>query len=183
LGPPLIATFKSPTCTKFKALPESFSRLLDVKSRDQVTLSHSSISNVYCQQLPHSVMVRIIIKGGQFVVALVFFSCLPSCCRCMEGMLFPFQPLFLSQSSQNTEDEVLKAAIAKYGKNQWYPLTPFLTSSSGNTYLIRARISSLLVRKTPKQCKARWYEWLDPSIKKTEWSKVCISPSSSSLLY
>ncbi|KAI0693886.1 pre-mRNA splicing factor component-domain-containing protein [Cytidiella melzeri] len=54
---------------------------------------------------------------------------------------------------KNTEDEVLKAAIAKYGKNQW------------------ARISSLLVRKTPKQCKARWYEWLDPSIKKTEWSK------------
>jgi len=44
---------------------------------------------------------------------------------------------------KNTEDEVLKAAIAKYGKNQW------------------ARISSLLVRKTPKQCKARWYEWLD----------------------
>ncbi|KAH9914704.1 pre-mRNA splicing factor component-domain-containing protein [Fomitopsis serialis] len=55
---------------------------------------------------------------------------------------------------ENTEDEVLKAAIAKYGKNQW------------------ARISSLLVRKTPKQCKARWYEWLDPSIKKTEWSKT-----------
>lgn len=41
----------------------------------------------------------------------------------------------------------------KYGKNQW------------------ARISSLLVRKTPKQCKARWYEWLDPSIKKVEWSR------------
>ncbi|KAJ7687575.1 pre-mRNA splicing factor component-domain-containing protein [Mycena olivaceomarginata] len=59
---------------------------------------------------------------------------------------------------KNTEDEVLKAAIAKYGKNQW------------------ARISSLLVRKTPKQCKARWYEWLDPSIKKTE----CSSTSQSS---
>jgi pre-mRNA-splicing factor CDC5/CEF1 len=41
----------------------------------------------------------------------------------------------------------------KYGKNQW------------------ARISSLLVRKTPKQCKARWFEWIDPSIKKTDWSK------------
>lgn len=41
----------------------------------------------------------------------------------------------------------------KYGLNQW------------------ARISSLLVRKTPKQCKARWNEWLDPRIKKTEWSK------------
>lgn len=47
-----------------------------------------------------------------------------------------------------SKDEILKAAIMKYGKNQW------------------ARISSLLVRKTPKQCKARWYEWLDPSIKK-----------------
>ncbi|KAF8582097.1 hypothetical protein K439DRAFT_1512567 [Ramaria rubella] len=69
-------------------------------------------------------MVRIIIKGGNIIVW------------------------------KNTEDEVLKAAIAKYGKNQW------------------ARISSLLVRKTPKQCKARWYEWLDPSIKKTEWSKT-----------
>ncbi|KAF9241884.1 pre-mRNA splicing factor component-domain-containing protein [Melanogaster broomeanus] len=69
-------------------------------------------------------MVRIIIKGGAY------------------------------SNASNTEDEVLKAAIAKYGKNQW------------------ARISSLLVRKTPKQCKARWYEWLDPSIKKTEWSKT-----------
>jgi len=49
---------------------------------------------------------------------------------------------------KNTEDEILKAAVMKYGKNQW------------------ARISSLLNRKTPKQCKARWYEWLDPSIKK-----------------
>ncbi len=25
--------------------------------------------------------------------------------------------------------------------------------------------------KSAKQCKARWYEWLDPSIKKTEWSQ------------
>ncbi len=49
---------------------------------------------------------------------------------------------------KNTEDEILKAAVMKYGKNQW------------------ARISSLLVRKSPKQCKARWFEWLDPSIKK-----------------
>lgn len=41
----------------------------------------------------------------------------------------------------------------KYGLNQW------------------ARISSLLVRKSAKQCKARWYEWLDPAIKKTEWTR------------
>ncbi|ESQ39619.1 hypothetical protein EUTSA_v10001097mg [Eutrema salsugineum] len=54
---------------------------------------------------------------------------------------------------KNTEDEILKAAVMKYGKNQW------------------ARISSHLVRKSAKQCKARWYEWLDPSIKKTEWTK------------
>jgi pre-mRNA-splicing factor CDC5/CEF1 len=54
---------------------------------------------------------------------------------------------------KNTEDEILKAAVSKYGKNQW------------------ARISSLLVRKTPKQCKARWFEWLDPSIKKVKIKK------------
>ncbi|CAN6342913.1 unnamed protein product [Urochloa humidicola] len=54
---------------------------------------------------------------------------------------------------KNTEDENLKATVMKYGKNQW------------------ARISSLLVRKSAKQCKARWYEWLDPSIKKTEWTR------------
>ena len=41
----------------------------------------------------------------------------------------------------------------KYGLNQW------------------ARISSLLVRKSAKQCKARWYEWLDPNIRKTEWTR------------
>ncbi|KCV69015.1 hypothetical protein H696_04435 [Fonticula alba] len=53
---------------------------------------------------------------------------------------------------RNTEDEILKAAVMKYGLSQW------------------ARISSLLSRKTPKQCKARWENWLDPNIKKTEWS-------------
>ncbi|KAI1408890.1 pre-mRNA splicing factor component-domain-containing protein [Hypoxylon sp. FL1857] len=53
----------------------------------------------------------------------------------------------------NVEDEILKVSVSKYGLNQW------------------ARVSSLLPRKTPKQCKARWNEWLDPSIKKIEWSK------------
>ena len=53
----------------------------------------------------------------------------------------------------NIEDEVLKSAVSKYGLNQW------------------ARVSSLLARKTPKQCKARWAQWLDPSIRKVEWSK------------
>lgn len=53
----------------------------------------------------------------------------------------------------NAEDEVLKAGIMKYGKNCW------------------PRVASLLNKKTAKQCKARWYEWLDPSIKKTDWSR------------
>ena len=52
----------------------------------------------------------------------------------------------------NVEDEILKAAIAKYGLNQW------------------SRVSSLLTRKNAKQCKLRWQEWLDPRIRKHDWS-------------
>ena len=54
---------------------------------------------------------------------------------------------------KNSEDEILKAAIMKYGLNQW------------------ARVASLLPRKTAATCKARWFEWLDPSIRKTEWTR------------
>lgn len=54
---------------------------------------------------------------------------------------------------KNTEDEILKAAVMKYGKQQW------------------ARVASLLNRKSAKQCKARWNEWLDPSVRKVEWSR------------
>lgn len=53
----------------------------------------------------------------------------------------------------NAEDEVLKAALQKYGSNQW------------------SRIASLLPRKSAKQVKARWNEWLSPSIRKTEWTR------------
>ena len=60
-------------------------------------------------------------------------------------------PLIIHRT--NIEDEILKASVSKYGLNQW------------------ARVSSLLARKTPKQCKARWAEWLDPGIRKIEWSK------------
>jgi len=54
---------------------------------------------------------------------------------------------------KNSEDEILKAAVMKYGKQQW------------------ARVASLLNRKSAKQCKARWNEWLDPSVRKSEWSR------------
>lgn len=53
----------------------------------------------------------------------------------------------------NVEDEILKASISKYGLNQW------------------SRVSSLLPNKTAKQCKQRWQEWLDPRIRKSEWTK------------
>mmetsp|Transcript_13145 Transcript_13145/g.27002 ORF Transcript_13145/g.27002 Transcript_13145/m.27002 type:complete len:813 (+) Transcript_13145:71-2509(+) len=54
---------------------------------------------------------------------------------------------------KNSEDEILKAAVMKYGKQNW------------------DRVASLLNRKSGKQCKARWFEWLDPSVKKVEWSR------------
>ena len=40
----------------------------------------------------------------------------------------------------------------KYGLNQW------------------DRISSLLINKTAKQCKNRWFFWLNPKLKKNKWS-------------
>lgn len=49
--------------------------------------------------------------------------------------------------------KLTRSQVSKYGLNQW------------------ARVSSLLARKTPKQCKARWIEWLDPGIRKVEWSR------------
>jgi len=53
----------------------------------------------------------------------------------------------------NVEDEILKAAVSKYGLNQW------------------SRVASLLAKKSAKQAKARWNEWLNPSIDKSEWTR------------
>lgn len=85
-------------------------------------------------------MGRILIKGGVW--------------RNTEVGLYKMFGLFVNMFMIFTfKDEILKAAVMKYGKNQW------------------SRVASLLHRKSAKQCKARWYEWLDPSIKKTEWSR------------
>ena len=54
----------------------------------------------------------------------------------------------------NVEDSILQASISKYGLNQW------------------ARVSSLLARKSAKQCKARWEEFLSPAAKKGDWSQA-----------
>lgn len=77
------------------------------------------------------------------------------CHHCSIGrlQLQPFLHLCGKCQRALLQDEILKAAVMKYGLNQW------------------ARISSLLVRKSAKQCKARWYEWLDPNIRKTEWTR------------
>lgn len=87
-------------------------------------------------------MPRIMIKGGVWRNTEVSRKC-------------EIETYLLSQNHAllSFQDEILKAAVMKYGKNQW------------------SRIASLLHRKSAKQCKARWYEWLDPSIKKTEWSR------------
>jgi hypothetical protein len=85
---------------------------------------------------------------GEFFSRLFRFS--EACCRLGIILKHLGQFLILCHLFQ---DEILKAAVMKYGKNQW------------------SRIASLLHRKSAKQCKARWFEWLDPSIKKTEWSR------------
>lgn len=53
----------------------------------------------------------------------------------------------------NVEDQILKAAVSKYGLTQW------------------SRVASLLTRKSAKQAKARWDEWLNPQLNKSGWSK------------
>lgn len=53
----------------------------------------------------------------------------------------------------NVEDEILKAAVQKYGLQQWL------------------RVASLLTKKSAAQAKARWNEWINPTINKTEWTR------------
>ena len=52
------------------------------------------------------------------------------------------------------QDELLKLAIGKYGFNNWDRCASLLSNSG----------------KTAIQCKERWYNWLNPEIKKVEWT-------------
>lgn len=58
-------------------------------------------------------------------------------------------------TQRTLQDEILKAAVMKYGLNQW------------------ARISSLLVRKSAKQCKARWCVYMLTSRTHKHTSLLC----------
>lgn len=53
----------------------------------------------------------------------------------------------------NVEDQILKAAIKKYGTHQW------------------SKIASLLQKKSARQCEIRWKEYLNPTLNFTEFSK------------
>lgn len=53
----------------------------------------------------------------------------------------------------NVEDQILKAAVSKYGLTQW------------------SRVASLLPKKTAKQAKARWSEYLSPAINRSSWTR------------
>jgi pre-mRNA-splicing factor CDC5/CEF1 len=70
----------------------------------------------------------------------------------------------------NSYQEVLKAAVSKYGRKYF----PKVNNQNMRLTFIQvnqwSRISSLLARKSSKACKARWNEWLDPKLVKTEWS-------------
>ena len=54
---------------------------------------------------------------------------------------------------RNSEDELLKAFVMKYGTNSW------------------SRISCTLRYKTPNQCRDRWNEYIFPSLHKKNWTE------------
>ena len=102
---------------------------------------------------PPGAMVRVVIRGAHAPPALsrpLLCAQAPRCLRerrararlaCAADRPTPCARALCALAGgvwKNTEDEILKAAVMKYGKNQW------------------ARIASLMVRKSAKQCKARW---------------------------
>ncbi|KAG1715612.1 hypothetical protein ID866_1536 [Astraeus odoratus] len=67
---------------------------------------------------------------------------------------------------KNTEDEVLKAAIAKYGKNQWARISSLLTEDEKLLHLAKLmptqwRTIAPIVGRTATQCLERYQKLLD----------------------
>lgn len=52
-----------------------------------------------------------------------------------------------------TEDEILKAGVMKYGINRW------------------SKVCSLLPSKSPSQCKLRWQEYVCPMLDRSGWTQ------------
>lgn len=53
----------------------------------------------------------------------------------------------------NVEDQILKAAVSKYGTHQW------------------SKIASLLRKKSARQCQIRWTEFLNPNLNRAKFTK------------
>ena len=126
-----------------------------------------------------TIMVRIIIKGGSYSDSIFSLATHPYY-HTWKGVwkvsLIFFTPFVFTHSFKEYGGRGSQSCHCKvWQKSMVSRPAPNLSLVHSPLCSCRARISSLLVRKTPKQCKARWYEWLDPSIKKTEWSKVSLS--------
>ena len=60
-----------------------------------------------------------------------------------------------------------EAAVMKYGLNNWPRVASLLARpastsalSGQSSYIRHAALHLMKCRKSPKQCKSRWYEWL-----------------------
>jgi pre-mRNA-splicing factor CDC5/CEF1 len=73
----------------------------------------------------------------------------------------------------NLTDSVLKAAISKYGLNQWARCASLLAKKR-QVLTVRTACETYTDFVHPplsaKQCKMRWSEYIDPSLKRTEWT-------------
>ncbi|KAG6813103.1 hypothetical protein H0H92_013957 [Tricholoma furcatifolium] len=82
---------------------------------------------------------------------------------------------------QNTEDEVLKAAIAKYGKNQWARISSLLTEDEKLLHLAKLmptqwRTIAPIVGRTAVQCLERYQKLLDEAEAKENQELGLVGP-------
>uniref|UniRef100_A0AAV1UKN0 DnaJ homolog subfamily C member 2 n=1 Tax=Peronospora matthiolae TaxID=2874970 RepID=A0AAV1UKN0_9STRA len=114
-----------------------------------VRLVRSTSSSCSCSVRPHSAVTNFRSKDPLRQVHTNYMptSHINYCERLVCGQRY------LRRRVKKNEDETLKKAVERYGTSKW------------------ARVASLLPRKSIKQCIARWYEWLHPTINLAEWSR------------